>query len=109
MAAEREWLAALSMEPSNVFALDNMALLRQREHRYAESLDYSWRALRVRPVYTVAHVDLAETLALMGRTAEAEWQFRVATALSPLSTRAQNSYGKFLLDAGRVEDARARV
>src|ERR1019366_9091134 len=105
--AEREWLEALSSGPTNAFALDNMALLRQREHRYAESLDYSWRALRAIPVYTIAHVHLAETLVFMGRTREAEWQFRIAATLSPLSTRAHNSYGKFLFDAGRLEDARA--
>jgi Tfp pilus assembly protein PilF len=49
---------------------------------------------------------LAETLALIRRNAEAEWQYRVATAISPLSTRIRNSYGKFLFDAGRLEDAR---
>ena len=107
--AEHEWLESLDAGPTNVFALDNMAILRQHEQRYVEAIDYSRRALRARPAYTVAHVDLAETLALMGRTAEAEWQFRIATALSPLSTRAHNDYGKFLLDAGRVDDARSRV
>jgi tetratricopeptide (TPR) repeat protein len=104
--AEREWLAALSFGPSNVFALDNMALLRQQQHRYFESLDYSWRALRGRPAYTMAHVNLAETLAFMSRDAEADWQFRIATTLSPLSTRAHNGYGKFLFHEGRLEDAR---
>ncbi len=46
--AEREWQEALSYGPTNVFAMDNMALLRQHQHRYIESLDYSWRALRGR-------------------------------------------------------------
>jgi Flp pilus assembly protein TadD len=104
--AEREYMEALSVGATNVFALDNMAILRQQQHRYAESLDYSWRALRARPVFANGHVDLAETLALMGRPAEAEWQFRIATTISPLSTHAHNSYGKFLFEAGRLEDAR---
>jgi Tfp pilus assembly protein PilF len=104
--AEREWLQALASGGTNTFALGNMALLRQRQHRYAESLDYSWRALRDHPTYTNGHVDLAGTLAQMGRTEEADWQFRVAAALSPLSTRALNNYGNFLFDAGRMEDAR---
>jgi Tfp pilus assembly protein PilF len=54
----------------------------------------------------MGHVNLAETLALMGHDAEADWQFRVATALSPLSTRAHNGYGEFLFKSGRLEDAR---
>ena len=104
--AEREWLEALSTSPNNSFALDNMALLRQHEHRYAESIDYSSQALRTTPVYTIEHLHLAETLTLMGRAAEAESQFRIATALSPLSTRALNGYGKFLFEAGRMVNAR---
>ena len=105
--AEHEWLEALAAGPANVFVLDNLALLRQQQHRYIEALDYSWRALRARPAYATAHVNLAETLALMGRSGEADWQFRIATALSPLSTRAHNSYGKFLLDSGRLDDTRS--
>ncbi len=105
--AEREWLAALAMDPANAYALDDMALLRQRQERYLEAADYSQRALRIFPAYTTAHINLAETLAALKRPAEAEWQFRVATALSPLSTHAHNNYGKFLLAQGRSEDARA--
>jgi Tfp pilus assembly protein PilF len=105
--AEREWQQALAIDPTNAYALDDMALLRQRQNRYLESIDYSRRALRFLPAYTTAHINLAETLAAMKRTAEADWQFRVATTLSTLSTRAHNSYGKFLLAQGRSEDARA--
>jgi protein O-mannosyl-transferase len=105
--AEHDWLLALSLGPANVFALDNLALLRRNQHRYLEALDYSRRALRLRPMYTIAHVNLAQTLAAMGRATEADWEFRVATALSPLSTQAHNEYGKFLLGEARVTEARA--
>jgi Tfp pilus assembly protein PilF len=104
--AQREFLEALAAGPQNAFALDNLALLRHREKRYVESLDYSRRALRARRTYMMAHLNLAETLAEMGRTGEAEWQFRISTTLSPLSTRALNSYGEFLFDSERLEDAR---
>jgi Tfp pilus assembly protein PilF len=106
VGAEHEWLEALAAGPTNAFALDNLALLRRRQHRYIESLDYSWRALRARPSYMMGHLNLAETLAQMDRTAEAEWQYRIATAISPLSTHAHNVYGEFLFDSERVEDAR---
>jgi len=104
--AEHEWLEALAAGPENAFALDNLALLRHRQKRYIESLEYSERALRTRRSYMMAHLNLAETLAEMGRTAEAEWQFRIATAISPLSTRAHNGYGEFLFDSERLDDAR---
>jgi protein O-mannosyl-transferase len=105
--AEHEWLEALTAGPTNVFVLNDLGLLRARQHRYRESLDYFRRAIRARPVYAMAHLNLAETLAEMGRTQEADWQFRIATALSPLSTRALDSYGKFLVDSGRLQAARA--
>ena len=105
--AEREWLQALAIDPTNAYALDDMALLRQRQERYLESVDYSRRALRNLPAYTTAHVNLAQTLAAMKRSAEADWEFRVATTLTPLSTSAHNNYGKFLLAQGRSEEARA--
>jgi Tfp pilus assembly protein PilF len=104
--AEQEWLEALAAGPNNALALDNLAFLRQRQRRFAESLDYSWRALRTQPHYMMAHLNLAETLAEMDRVAEAEWQYRIATAISPLSTRAHNAYGEFLFDSERLEDAR---
>jgi Tfp pilus assembly protein PilF len=63
--------------------------------------------LRNLPAYTTAHVNLAQTLAAMKRSAEADWEFRVATTLTPLSTSAHNNYGKFLLAQGRSEEARA--
>jgi Tfp pilus assembly protein PilF len=104
--AEQEWLEALAAGPENVFALDNLALLRHRQKRYAESLEYSERALRARRSFVMAHLNFAETLADMGRTAEADWQFRIATAISPLSTRAHNTYGEFLFNSERLDDAR---
>ncbi len=105
-AAGREWLAALASGPTNAFALDNMALLRRHEGRYIEAEDFSRRALRARREFMTAHLDLAETLVLMGRNDEAEWQFRIATALTPLSVRAHNEFGDFLLGENRTEDAR---
>lgn len=105
--AERDWLDALATGPNNAHALDSMAMLRRGQNRYAESLDYSARALQTKPVDTFAHVDLGVTLAAMGRAAEAEEQFRAAVTLAPLSTTARNTYGKFLLLQDRAEEARA--
>jgi tetratricopeptide (TPR) repeat protein len=105
--AERDWLDALASGPTNVHALDSMAMLRRGQNRYSESLDYSAKALKVRPVDTFVHVDFGVTLAALGRTADAEDQFRTAVSLAPLSTTAHNTYGKFLYLQGRTEEARA--
>ena len=105
--AERDWLAALSDNPSNPFALDNMGLLRRAQHRNLEAAVYSERALRARPMFTAAHVNLAQTLAAMERTAQADCEFRTAIGISPLSTIAHNTYGNFLLTEDRKTEALA--
>ena len=38
--AEHEWLEALAAGPNNVFVLGDLGLLRTRQHRYNESVDY---------------------------------------------------------------------
>lgn len=105
--AETEYLEALAAGPSNVFVLNNLGLLRGQQRRYTEAMDYFERAIRARPVYMSAHLNSADLFSQLGRNAEAEWQYRIATALAPLSTRARNSYGKFLFDTARLDDARA--
>ena len=105
--AEKDWLDALAAGPTNVHALDSMALIRRDQRRFAESVDYSTQALNIRPQDTFGHVNLGVTFAALGRASEAEQQFRTATALSPLSVNAHNTYGKFLLLQNRSEDARA--
>lgn len=105
--AERDWQDALATAPTNLHAMDSLALVRRLQHRYAESLDYSQRALRIRPDDSFGHINLAVTLSELGRAAEADWHFRLATTLSPLSTNAHNAYGQFLLIQGRPEEARA--
>ena len=103
--AEHEFLEALGAGPTNAFALDNLSLLRRRQQRYAESLEYSQRALRARPNYVMGHLNLAETLMRTDRPAEAEWHYRIAQAISPLSIRAHNNYGEFLFESERLQDA----
>ncbi len=107
--AEREWLESLSLAIVNPNALDNMALLRRSASTgMANPLIIRCARCAQSGLCDRAHSPGRDARTLeVGRTAEAEWQFRVATTLSPLSIRAHNSYGKFLFDAGRLEEARA--
>ena len=94
------------MAPTNIHALDSLALLRQIQRRFDESMDYSTRSLQIRSERHLRSYRVRCDAGRGGRAAEAETQFRTATALSPLSTNAYNVYGKFLLTQGRSEDAR---
>ena len=42
----------------------------------------------------------------MGRVADADKEFQQAVLLAPLDTNARNSYGHFLLQQGRISEAR---
>jgi Tfp pilus assembly protein PilF len=48
----------------------------------------------------------AEMYAEMGRFGEADDQFQQAVSLAPLDVNARNSYGHFLLQQGRLAEAR---
>jgi Tfp pilus assembly protein PilF len=106
IAAEREWLASMGPAKPYVSTLNNLGLLRTKQKRYAEAVDYFQRAIADRPLFSSAHVNLASAYAEMGRSADADREFRVAVSLAPLSSEARNAYGHFLLDQNREAEAR---
>jgi len=103
--AEEEWLEALRLGPENVATLNNLGVLRTRQKRYAEAIEYLQKAIAVKPAYAVAFVSLGTTYAEMGDREQAEAAYRRAIALAPLSSEAHNYLGKLLLDAGRLAEA----
>lgn len=104
-AAEREWLAALAVGPNNVVTLNNLGLLRTHQKRYQESLGFFQRAIRQRPDYMLAHLNLGDAYLQMGRIDDAEREFRLSVRLSPLNVVARNRLGKYFFDTGRWAEA----
>ncbi len=105
-SAEREWTASLGPAKPFVSTLSNMGLLRTRQERYAEAVDYFHQAIAMRPLYASAYKNLGSTYAEMGQAADAEPQFQTAVKLAPLNIDARNTYGHFLVDHGREAEAR---
>jgi TolB-like protein/Tfp pilus assembly protein PilF len=70
-----------------------------------EALAASEEALRLDPGLAEAHVARANLLALGGRAAEAEDEFRRALALNPGLSKAWYYHGRFLFAAGRLSEA----
>jgi protein O-mannosyl-transferase len=105
-AAEREWTVA--MGPGRPYAptLNNLGLLRKHQKRYSEAADFFAQAIHSQPKYVDPHKHLAETYEEMGRVADADREFQQAVLLAPLDTSARNSYGRFLLQEGRISEAR---
>jgi Tfp pilus assembly protein PilF len=103
--AEREWLASLGPARPFVSTLNNLGMLRTRQKRYPEAIDFFQRAIRERPLFSAAHMNLAAAYVATEQAAEADHEFRAAVTLAPLSTDARNAYGHFLLDQGREAEA----
>jgi tetratricopeptide (TPR) repeat protein len=83
-AAEREWTLALGPGRHYASTLNNMGLLRARQERYEEAIDYFKQAVRERPKYMSPHKSLAKVYAELGRDEEAEREYRLAVELAPL-------------------------
>jgi tetratricopeptide (TPR) repeat protein len=103
--AEREWQAALVIQPRNAIVLNNLGLVRAHQKRDDEAIDLFRRAMRMKPLYTDPHLNLGSLLLDRG-SPEAELHLRAASALAPLNVDARNKLGRVLLDGGKVGEAR---
>jgi tetratricopeptide (TPR) repeat protein len=75
-------------------------------NRFEDALAPLERALRVDAVRGRAETAIAESLEALGRAAEAEKRFRAAIARRDAAAeRARTAYARFLIRAGRTEDA----
>jgi Tfp pilus assembly protein PilF len=105
-AAEREWTIALGPHRPYAPTLNDMGMLRAKQKRYDEAIDYFYQALAAMPNFMDPHLRLAILYSDMGRPNDAEREFRIAVALNPISYLARNGYGHFLLIHGRVDEAK---
>ena len=88
--------------------LNNLGLVAVGKQQDEEAIAYFQRAMRLRPNYTDAHLNLGRLDERLGRTADAELQLQAAVALAPLSFGTRNELGKFYFNAGRLPEAEAQ-
>jgi len=103
--AESAWRAVIAKHPDDPGALNNLGLLANQRHQYAEALGLFKRAIELSPRIGELHINLAETYQFMGMPGLAEPQLRTAVTLSPQSTRARNKLGQLLFEKGQVSEA----
>ena len=104
-AAEREWLRAHKLWPTNYIVLENLGLVYTDEQRYDEAVDILEESLRVTPNNPDAYVNLGKVYLAMGQRQLAEQQFRTALTLAPLDVRAHNLLGELYLTEKRYGEA----
>jgi tetratricopeptide (TPR) repeat protein len=106
--AVRYWKLALSEDPNNVWPLDDLGMEARVHGRYAEAIPLLQKAVKIRPQFTDAHMNLAQALAGLGRNEEAEAEFQAAVTSSPLDWEVQNRFAQFYVDTHRMEEANQR-
>jgi tetratricopeptide (TPR) repeat protein len=104
-SAEREWLEAYKERPDNAILLEDLGLLCVKQKRDQEAINYFQQSIQRQPFYTHVYLTFGDFYKDLGRTADAEAQYRTAVRLSPLNVQARNDLGTLLFDAGRLRDA----
>jgi tetratricopeptide (TPR) repeat protein len=83
----------------------NYGLTRMEKGDYAGAISYFERALVFVPVYFLAHTNLAIAYGAVGRSEDAEREFKEGIRLAPDDSRAHYYYGRWLRTVGRAHDA----
>jgi protein O-mannosyl-transferase len=105
-AAEREWIRSLGPHRAYAPTLNDLGMVRMKQKRFDEAIDFFQQALAVTPNFMDPHRNLGAIYAGMGRSDDADREFRAAVALDPMSSTARNAYGHYLLDRGRTAEAK---
>lgn len=105
-AATQQWNISIAQDPNNFWALNNIGMSDVTEKRYADAIPPLQHALKLRPEFSDAHLNLAEAFAGLHQEREAETEFQGAIDSSPLDYDAHNRFAAFYRESGRIEDAR---
>lgn len=99
---------ALSIEPDNIAALNNLGLVLQKQARLDESEVCLRNAAQIKPDYAEAFLNLGVTLQTGNRLTEAGDYFRQALRIKPNDINALNNLGLVLQGVGETKEAEMR-
>jgi len=106
-AAIEHYEAALALEPTNIFALNNLAYAitldksKPVRERYEEALEYSSRAVEIEPGHPDIRYTHAKNLLQLDRFEEGVEQIRIATTLKAKYVKGYRGLGNAYLDRAR--------
>ena len=105
-----EFRRVLSMQPSHVPAMLQLAFHLMKEGRYEEALPYAESAVAAEPDFFAAHNALGRVLLELGQTDRSIAELEKAARLAPNSVQTYFSLARAYQRAGRTEDVkRARA
>ena len=103
--AERLFLEALSHEPRNTTALNDLGVARDLQGRHADAQSAYRQALGVDPQFNAAQVNLALSMAMMGQASAAIGMLQPLATEPGASRKVKHDYAAVLTMAGRRDDA----
>jgi len=106
--AEKEYNAALQIDPDYVKVHVNLALVLMSKSKFDEARRYYERAIQLDPSAGEVRSGYAYLLERVGRADEARAEYKNAIRLSPKSARLFYTYGAFLDKRGELDAAIAQ-
>lgn len=105
-AGMAEFRRVLSMQPSHVPAMLQLAFHLMKEGRHEEALPYAESAVKVEPDFFAAHNALGRALLELGETNRAITELETAARLAPNSVQTWFTLARAYQKAGRPEDVK---
>lgn len=96
---------AVDATTGNYIAENNLADYYLTHRRNEEARGPVLEALRLKPDYVEAHINLGTILRRTGKFADSEREYQTALGLQPESVDAHSGYGALLLSQGRTSEA----
>ncbi len=96
---------AISVTTNNHFALNNLGSVLADSGRHAEALTYLQKALQLLPDQIAIRINIARSLAALGRLEDAMVQYRWMETRIPRDPELHKRMGDILLENGRADEA----
>src|SRR5437867_2729468 len=103
--SEKLWSHAAGIDPRSPVGQYSWGLALAQEGKLTEAIEHYTTALRIKPDYADAHINLGIALAQQGKLAEASEHYQQALHLKPDSAEAHTNWGLALAQQGKLAEA----
>src|SRR5207247_1794040 len=103
--SEKLWSHAAGIDPRSPVGQYSWGLALAQEGKLTEAIEHYTTALRIKPDYADAHINLGVALAQQGKLAEASEHYRQALHSKPDSAEAHTNWGLALAEQGKLAEA----
>jgi tetratricopeptide (TPR) repeat protein len=107
-AALEQWHIGLAQNARSIWTLNNLAMADVDQKKYTEAIEFARRAIDMRPNFSYGNLNWGAALVGLGDPAAAEPHYLAAINDSPLDWYIRNCYAEFLVNAGRLNEARVQ-